>query len=114
MSNIISLWQEYYVSDAVSFSVCLTGGLRWQQAWFLVQVVSAWNSLVVQWLGLGAFIAMAWIQSLVGELRSGKPHGAGNSCQISLRLFSCVSTNLSGVSTLRLFDHPVSQQSLTQ
>lgn len=76
--------------------------------------VSAWNSLMVQWLGLRAFIAMAWIQSLVGELRSCKPHGAGNICQISLHVFFFVSTNLSGVSTLRLFDHPVFQQSLTQ
>ena len=32
------------------------------------------NSLVVQWLGLSAFTAMAWVQSLVGELRSCKPH----------------------------------------
>ena len=30
------------------------------------------NSLAVQWLGLGAFIAMAWLQSLVRELRSCK------------------------------------------
>ena len=31
------------------------------------------NSLVVQWLGSGAFTAMAWVQSPVGELRSRKP-----------------------------------------
>ena len=30
------------------------------------------NFLAVQWLGLGAFIAMAWLQSLVRELRSCK------------------------------------------
>ena len=33
------------------------------------------NSLAVQWLGLGAFTAVAQVQSLVGELRSCKPHG---------------------------------------
>ena len=33
------------------------------------------NSLEVQWLGLGAFTAVAQVQSLVGELRSCKPHG---------------------------------------
>ena len=33
------------------------------------------NSLVVQWLELGAFTARAWDQSLVGELRSRKPRG---------------------------------------
>ena len=27
------------------------------------------DSLAVQWLGLGAFIAVAWVRSLVGELR---------------------------------------------
>ena len=31
------------------------------------------NSLAVQWLGLCAFTA--WVQSLVGELRSHKRHG---------------------------------------
>ena len=30
------------------------------------------NSLAVQWLGLGAFGDVAWVQSLVGELRSHK------------------------------------------
>lgn len=28
------------------------------------------NSQVVQWLGLGAFTVVAWVQSVVGELRS--------------------------------------------
>ena len=31
------------------------------------------DSLVVQWLELGAFTVVAWVQSLVGELRSCKP-----------------------------------------
>ena len=31
-----------------------------------------WSSLVVQWLGLGTFTAMAQVQSLVGALRSYK------------------------------------------
>ena len=30
--------------------------------------------MVVQWLGLGAFAARAWVQSLVRELRSCKLH----------------------------------------
>ena len=34
------------------------------------------NSLAVQWLGLGAFTAMAQVHSLVGEPISCKPHGA--------------------------------------
>ena len=33
------------------------------------------NSLVVQWLGLGAFTAVAQVQPLVKELRSLKPCG---------------------------------------
>ena len=32
------------------------------------------NSLAVQWLGLSTFTAWAWVRSLVGELRSHKPH----------------------------------------
>ena len=35
----------------------------------------AWDSLVVQWLGLNAFIAVAWVQSLIRELRSHKLRG---------------------------------------
>ena len=31
---------------------------------------------MLQWLGLGAFTAGAWVQSLVRELRSCKPGGA--------------------------------------
>ena len=33
------------------------------------------SSLVVQWLGLNAFTAVAWVQSLIGELKSCKPRG---------------------------------------
>ena len=33
------------------------------------------NSLVLQWLGLSAFTAQAWVQSLVRELRSCRLHG---------------------------------------
>ena len=35
--------------------------------------VSVGNSLLVQWLGRKAFTAVAWVQSLVRELRSRKP-----------------------------------------
>ena len=31
--------------------------------------------MAVQWFGLGAFTAIAWVQPLVGELRSHKPPG---------------------------------------
>ena len=34
---------------------------------------------MVQWLGLPAFTAVAWIQFLVGELRSHKPYNVANS-----------------------------------
>ena len=30
---------------------------------------------MIQWVGLGAFTASTWVQSLVGELRSRKPCG---------------------------------------
>ena len=33
------------------------------------------NSLLIQWLGLSAFTAGAWVRSLVRELRSCKLHG---------------------------------------
>ena len=33
------------------------------------------NSLVAQWSGFSAFTARDWVQSLVGELKSHKPHG---------------------------------------
>ena len=35
------------------------------------------NSLVVQWLGLGAFTPGAWVHSLVGELRILQPAQCG-------------------------------------
>ena len=40
---------------------------------FLKKIYICRDSLVVQWLGLGAFTAVAWLQSLVGELRSLTP-----------------------------------------
>ena len=46
------------------------------------------NSLVVWWLGLGVFTAKAWVQSLVGELRSHKPCGVAEEmslCDESLK-----------------------------
>ena len=54
------------------------------QSWFLklyvykkiiTLKVTTGNSLIVQWLGLGAPIPVAQVQSLVRELRSCKPHG---------------------------------------
>ena len=41
------------------------------------------SSLVVWWLGFGAFTDVVWVQSLVGELRSRKPScwDKGESCE---------------------------------
>jgi len=37
----------------------------------------------VQWLGVGIFTIMACVQSLVGELRSCKPHGVAKKKKLS-------------------------------
>ena len=42
------------------------------------------NFLVVLWLGLSAFTARAWVQSLVGELRTHKPDGMASKRKIAL------------------------------
>ena len=47
------------------------------------------NSLAVQWLGLGAFTAGAWVQSLVKELRSCK------SCDVAKKKKEKTQMNLS-------------------
>ena len=48
---------------------------------------SAGSFLVVQWLGFRAFTAVAWVQSLVRELRSHKVHDAAKTNkQAMLRL----------------------------
>ena len=39
------------------------------------------NYLAVQWLGLGTFIVVAWVQSLVGELRFHKTNGTAKKPQ---------------------------------
>ena len=38
-----------------------------------VKKLSSGSFLLIQWLGLQAFTAVAWVQSLVGKLRSHKP-----------------------------------------
>ena len=43
------------------------------------------NSLVVQWLGLGAFTLVAWVQPLMGELRSTSHTGNKRSCLLQVR-----------------------------
>ena len=40
--------------------------------WVVIRKFTVRSSLVVQWLGLCAFTAVAWVQSLIGELRSHK------------------------------------------
>ena len=45
----------------------------WRQnlrKWCPYKKRSLWNSLAIQWWGLSTFIVRAWVQSLVGELRS--------------------------------------------
>ena len=37
--------------------------------------------MAVQWLGVDAFTAKAWVPSLVGELRSCKPRGVAKKAQ---------------------------------
>ena len=37
---------------------------------------------MVQWLGLGTFTAVAWVQSLVRELRPRRPHSLGQKKEI--------------------------------
>ena len=60
MSMIIDLWVNLQLGgDIVTFKNWLQIG----------------SSLAVQWLGLGAFTAVAQVQSLVEELRSHKPLG---------------------------------------
>ena len=44
------------------------------------------NSLVVQWLGFGAFTAETWVQSLVRKLRSHRPH---STTKINFFFFKC-------------------------
>lgn len=41
------------------------------------------NSLAVKWLELRAFTAVVWVQFLVGDLTSHKPHGATKKRKIS-------------------------------
>ena len=53
------------------------------------------TSLAVQWLGLHAFTAGAWIQSLVRELRFGEWHdGAMNKCLQTVVLENTLETPL--------------------
>ena len=53
-------------------------------------IISMWykeecpgNSLTVHWLGLGTFIAGAWVQPLLRELRSCKPHGVAKTKRVA-------------------------------
>ena len=59
------------------------------------------NSLPVQWLGLGTFTAGAWVQSLVGELRSQKQwcgqKKKKKGINIIIYISSCFSLSLSDI-----------------
>ena len=60
-------WEDYSKIDSFTGSYIKTvqEGLPYSQEF-------GRNSLVVQWLGLSAFTAVVWVQSLVRELRSCK------------------------------------------
>ena len=50
----------------------------WRVVWwpmFIITFLKYWNSLVVQWLRLGALLPWAQVQSLVSEVISEKPCG---------------------------------------
>ena len=59
-------------------------GTVYKATWpvFFKKCIKVRSSLVVQLLGLSAFSAGAWVRSLVGELRSHKPHGVGKKKKI--------------------------------
>ena len=66
----------------------------WGSNIWLVTLVNTGNSLAVQWLGLGAFTAVAQVQSLVRELRSCKPPNAAKKkqkkyCIVYLKFAKC-------------------------
>ena len=46
----------------------------WRTVWKFLKKLKMGNSLVVQWLGLALSLLRVWVQSLVRELRSRKPH----------------------------------------
>ena len=46
------------------------------------------NSLAVQWLRIGTFTAVAWVQSLVGELRSCKLHNSAKNNNKNLHILT--------------------------
>lgn len=50
-----------------------------------IRKIFHWGFLVVQWLGLGVFTAMAQIQPLVGELRFHKPCGEKKTQKMSVK-----------------------------
>ena len=60
--NGISLWRKFIPQDIVENH----------------KESASEDSLVVQWLGLHASTAGAWVASLVKELSSHKLHGTGN------------------------------------
>ena len=45
---------------------------------------------MVQWLGLCAFIARAWVQSLVRELRSHTSHSTAKHTYIYIHIYICI------------------------
>ena len=46
--------------------------------------------MVIQWLGLDVFTAVAWVQSQVGELRSSKPQCIAKIKKKEILNFPCI------------------------
>ena len=78
MTKITTAGWVFHNNSGVSFS--WAKWIQFFKSWALFRDHSSFknvnigNSLVVQWLGLGIFTAVAQVQSLVRELRSHKPH----------------------------------------
>ena len=63
-------------SSGVRVHVAFSPG-KWTSAQS-IQSQPEGSSLAVQWLWLSSFTTVAWVQSLVRELRSHKPKGTAN------------------------------------
>ena len=71
-------WKPFHPNYALSPENCKLKYIsaNKQDWWRSVEKQALGSSLVVQWLGLGTFTVVAWVQSLVRELRSCKPCGS--------------------------------------
>ena len=95
-------WQKK-LNASPFYKLLLSGNMSFaikqQENIIIVKKYIVGNSLVVQWLGLGAFTAMARVRSLVGELRSCRPRGVAKKINkkkiknsIYMYVYKCVYT----------------------